>query len=299
MLVLATLGAAERRRLRGRRRRPRRAEPEPDPTPVATARATIIDTAAPFADAAAAGEWLGRAGEDEVERDLVVLNRILHTYRVVAVDPQVRPVARPQALVARVGFGEGEEVAYGRWSEARELLAGGRRRRRAAALAPHARLAAVLGGRERPLVAEELTLRARLDLDHGRDREAALQLRLALDAALAELAGEGALAARLEELRGRREAIAGAAETALDRPPVRGGARGGGIHARADRGGLQGASGGVGALSSRAASTASSSSTTSPCMTTAAWRSYGVLLRVMIAIRPPAASVVPGSPATG
>ena len=55
-------------------------------------------------------------------------------------------------------------------------------------LHPQARLAAVLGARERPLACEELALRARLDLDHGREREAALQLLVALDAALAELA---------------------------------------------------------------------------------------------------------------
>src|ERR1700759_763875 len=42
VVVLSTLGAVERRRLRGRRAR-RKAEAEPDPTPVATARATVID----------------------------------------------------------------------------------------------------------------------------------------------------------------------------------------------------------------------------------------------------------------
>ena len=57
-------------------------------------------------------------------------------------------------------------------------------------LRPQARLAAVLNGRERPLACEELTLRARLDLDHGREREAALQVLVALDAALAELAAD-------------------------------------------------------------------------------------------------------------
>ena len=59
-------------------------------------------------------------------------------------------------------------------------------------LTPQARLAAVLSARERPLVCEELTLRARLDLDHGRGREAALQLLVALDAALAELQADPA-----------------------------------------------------------------------------------------------------------
>jgi hypothetical protein len=217
VLVLSTLGAAERRRL-GRRRRTRAAEPEPDPTPVATARATVIDAAAPLADATEAAAWLGRAGEEELSASLAVLDDVLHAYRVVAADPHVRPVSRTQALVARVGFGEGEEVADGRWTEARELIPAVPRRRRVAALGPPARLAAVLGGREHPLVCEELTLRARLDLDRGRDREAALQVRLALDAAVAELADDPALAQRVEELRGWREEIAAAAQTALTGP---------------------------------------------------------------------------------
>lgn len=214
VLVLSTLGAVERRRL-ARRRRIRTAEPEPDPAPVATSRATVIDAAAPLADAAEAAAWLGRAGEDELSASLAVLDDILHAYRVVAADPHVRPVSRAQALVARVGFGEGEEVAHGRWTEARELTPPTARRRRTAALAPHVRLAAVLGGREQPLVCEEMALRARLDLDHGRDREAALQVRLALDAAVAELADDPTLTERVDELRGYRDAVAAAARTAL------------------------------------------------------------------------------------
>ena len=47
-------------------------------------------------------------------------------------------------------------------------------------------MAAVLGGRERALVCEELVLRARADLDAARIREAALQVRVGLEAMLAE-----------------------------------------------------------------------------------------------------------------
>jgi hypothetical protein len=82
-------------------------------------------------------------------------------------------------------------------------------------------LAAVLGGRERALACQELTLRGRLDLDHGRDREAALQVLVALDAALAELPSDpaaAALADRLAELRGQRDAMAQAAQAALAGP---------------------------------------------------------------------------------
>jgi hypothetical protein len=218
VLVLSTLGAPERRRLRRiRRSRPAR----PGAAPVATARVTIVDAATPLAGADAATAWLRRAGEDEVTRDLKVLNQILHAHRVAAVDPQVNAVSRGQALVARVGFGSGEEVADGRWTQAREVIAAVRRERRVTALMPGARLAAMLAGRDRPLVSEELALRARLDLDHGRHREAALQVMVALDATLAELQTDpaaGELAGRLDELRAQRDPIAQAAQAALGGP---------------------------------------------------------------------------------
>ena len=218
VLVLATLGAPERRRLKAIRKRAN-AEPEPEPTPVATSRATIIDVGAPFPSDAEAQAWLDRAGEEELAADLAVLNRALHAFRLVTLDPYVNAVGRRQALVARVGYGAGEEVADGLWTHARELAPESARRRRSAVLAPQARLAAVLNGRDRVLACEELTLRARLDLDHGRDREAALQVLVALDAALAELAGESIdVQARLSELRTQREPIAVAAQAALAGP---------------------------------------------------------------------------------
>jgi hypothetical protein len=79
----------------------------------------------------------------------------------------------------------------------------------------------VLGARRPPLAGEELTLRARLDVDHGRPREAALQLLVALDATIAELSGDphaAELTDRLTELRGRRDAVAEAAQAALTGP---------------------------------------------------------------------------------
>jgi hypothetical protein len=218
VLVFATLGAPERRRLAGRRRR-RDAAPEPGPTAVATGRATVIEVAAPL-DEARARTWLAGAGEEDLSAGLRVLNRALHAFRVITADPYLQPVGRAQAIVARVGFGAGEEVAEGLWTAARELTAPeGRRRSRV--LAPQARLAALLGAREAALASEELTLRARLDLDHGRPREAALQLLVALDAALAELAAgphAAELAQRLGELRGQRGPVAAAAQAALSGP---------------------------------------------------------------------------------
>jgi hypothetical protein len=81
----------------------------------------------------------------------------------------------------------------------------------------------MLGGRERIDACETLLLRARADLDQGLPREAALQLRVGLDALLAELpsrdgadAGPGPdQAADLTALGGRREIVHEAAEEAL------------------------------------------------------------------------------------
>lgn len=217
VLVFATLGAPERRRrLRGRSKR--RAPPGPDPTAVPTGRATVVDVGTPFHDEDEARRWLARAGEPDLESGIAVLNRALHAFRLVSADPHLRPVGRRHALVARVGFGAGEQVADGHWAQARELIVTGRRQRRARALQPQARLAAVLGGREPVLVSEELALRARVDLDQGRDREAALQLQVALDAALAELQVDPAaatLSERLDELRRQRKPVAQAAQSAL------------------------------------------------------------------------------------
>jgi len=219
VLVIATLGAPERRRLLAKRKR--NAQPEPDPTPVATGRATVIDVGAPFSDEPGARAWLARADEQDVADGLAVLNHALHAFRLVTADPYLHPVGRVQALVARLGFGAGEQVADGLWTEARELTPRRGRQPRAKVLQPQARLAAVLGGREPALACEELALRAKLDLDHGREREAALQLLVALDAAVAELQADPAaetLGERLSELRGQRDQIAAAAQSALAGP---------------------------------------------------------------------------------
>lgn len=184
-----------------------------------TGRATVIEVGEPFVDEPQAGAWLRSAGEDDLAQGLEVLNRTLQAFRLATDDPYLNPVNRHQALVARVGYGAGDEVAEGLWTQARELTAPVRWQRRAKILQPQARLAAMLGGREPPLICEELTLRARLDLDHGRDRAAALQLLIALDAAIAELAPDpraDALADRLEELREQRDPVANAAQAALE-----------------------------------------------------------------------------------
>ena len=216
VLVIAVLGARERRLLG--RRRARRVDPEPEPGPVPTTRATVIRGQAGDEDAGRA--WLADPGAP-VAGELAVLNGVLHLHRVSTADATARDVQLDQALVVRVGIGTGEEVAEGRWTEAVEppepkaaRAPGGR----SAALRPQERLAALLGGRDAALACEELTLRARGDLDAGRPREAALQLRVALEAAIAELEPwreRAALAERIGALREERGPVGEAANFAL------------------------------------------------------------------------------------
>jgi hypothetical protein len=110
-------------------------------------------------------------------------------------------------------------VAEGDWESARELPLPAPPSARSLILSPQERLAALLSGRDAALACEELTLRARGDLDHDRPREAALQLAIALDTGLAELGAwreQGDMAERLKELDSRRETVARAARAALD-----------------------------------------------------------------------------------
>jgi hypothetical protein len=211
VLVLATLGAPQRRLLRGRRgREVERADPEPVPT----ARATVVRPE-PFGSRDEAAAWLaGLRGDDEATEAalgaaLRTLNRALRARRAATADPWLADLSAERALVARIGYGRGEAVAEGRFGEALELPRAGTRRVRRSMEAPEERFAALLGGRRRALVGEELVLRARADLDAGRPREAALQARVALEAAIAELE---ASAAALDE---HRAVVGEAANAAL------------------------------------------------------------------------------------
>jgi hypothetical protein len=215
VLVLSTVGAPERRRsLPGRRPRPRRVE-SADPEPVPTARATVV-RAAPFASPEEAAGWLSSADLDlELDAAVAVLNRALHAHRVATADPYVTEVSPGRSLVARVGYGSGDEVADGRFGDARELQVSGTRRARRSMETPEERFAALLGGREEVLPAEELVLRARADLNAGRVAEAALQARVAIEALLAAQVASEHSGAAGGSMAAHREAIAAAANAAL------------------------------------------------------------------------------------
>ena len=184
-MVFAALQAPRRRRFGGRRAR----RTDPAAAPVEVTRATVVEADPLTGDAAAWLRHAAGAAEATVGAALAVLNRALH--RLATADP-VRRRGPP-----RVGPVDARGLRHRR-----------RRRRRTAACAAARELAGVpaVSGEKPPAPREERlppggattprwparsspTLRARLDLDQGRTREAALQLEAALSAACEELRG--------------------------------------------------------------------------------------------------------------
>jgi len=222
VIALKTLGAPQRRLLRGKRAHKVGAV---EPEPVPTSRATMIAADA-FASELEAEAWLAALKRD---RDALVeearlgsaeLNRMLRAHRAAAADPWASVEVSPaHALVGRVGYGVGDLVAEGRFDDALELprteLGALSRGRRGDVIGPGERLAAILSGRDELLACEELVLRARADVEAHRPREAALQARIALEAVLAELSGT----AIDPELAASRGEIGDAANAALHGDP--------------------------------------------------------------------------------
>jgi hypothetical protein len=197
VLVLERLGApafSERRRRRGR---PSPAEPEPGQ--LSLTRATVIPASTSFENQADAARWLDLTSEaDETVEALAndalaTLNKALHAQAVAAADPLGRQLTADQAERILLAYGSGEEAADSRFTDARQVdptpRTASRRRQREEELRPQERVAAILRGREQLDVCETLLLRARADLGAGREREAALQLRIGLEALLRELDG--------------------------------------------------------------------------------------------------------------
>jgi hypothetical protein len=166
----------------------------------ATTQATVIDAVALSAEQQARA-WLDALDEqEELSKAVARLNQAILAYRIASANPAVQGIAAEQAERIAIGWGTGEQVADGRFSEAREVAvsaaAPGRRlggllppkRTPASVRRPHERFAALLGARDEALLSEELTLRARADLEAGRLDHAAIELERAYWAALSELA---------------------------------------------------------------------------------------------------------------
>ncbi len=211
-----------------RRRRVRAVEADQAPPPLPLSRATVVRAGRPFETEEEAERWLDEATEAEDTLDVLVaegiglLNRALHAQAAASGEPSLQELTPERAAVVRIGYGSGEQVAAGGSSAIREVdvwaSGASRRRRRAEELRPQERVAAVLGGKEKIDPCETLLLRARADLDAGRAREAALQLRIGLEALLATMRGVSSDHGHEEDLvalQGRRGEAGEAANAAL------------------------------------------------------------------------------------
>jgi hypothetical protein len=186
VLIVQVFGAPKPPGRLARRTRP--VDPDEDEsTPVSLVTVALAER---FDGESEAERWLeATAGDaqrraDEVRAATVLINRALNAARAGARDPLVQDVGATRALAIRVGFGDGDEIAEGRWREARELARP--RSGRLDNVDPQERVAAVLSGRESVHPAETLLERARLDIQQGRIEEARFGLRAAREA-LAEL----------------------------------------------------------------------------------------------------------------
>ncbi|MGH2953695.1 MAG: hypothetical protein ACRDK9_06685 [Solirubrobacterales bacterium] len=206
---------------RRRRRRAKPAKPGRDDAAVPVTTITVIRPDR-FSDPDAASRWLSKLREDrdevdrEVDEALIAANRALHAQRTAALDPDLTAVSAEHALSVRIGHGLGDRLVDGAWDEAIDVPRGGRRRR-SEVLRPQERVAEVLAGRDQIAPYESLLLRARGDLDQGRARDAALQLRVGLESLLAELRERtgSRQADDLAQLEGRRRQTGEAANEAL------------------------------------------------------------------------------------
>jgi hypothetical protein len=225
VVVVENVGAAPAGGRRRSRFRPRPVEESaPDRLPltrVTVARPTELGGAAAAARRLEEVARDAGAAESEVEEAVGLLNRAIAAHRAAIQDPYVQEVSAAHATAIRIGYGAGDELVHGRWTEAREVSLPEARRKRREALQPTERVAAVLGGREDVLACETLLLRARLDLDQNRTREAALQLRVGLEALLRELADDGRTGQPedLAALQERRAGVVEAANAALAGEP--------------------------------------------------------------------------------
>jgi hypothetical protein len=185
VLVVGVVGAsASRPRLL---RRARRVEQPAAPADVPLSVTTFVKGTVPLSDKREAKQRLEaiRFSEQEqhvlVQEALGVLNVAIRAHRVGAHDPYAIEVTLRDARRVRIGYGATEQVQEGRWEAALELSPPtGRRSTRIERLRPAEAVAAVLSGRSRVLEAEDLLLRALIDLDNHRTRGAAFQVGAAL-----------------------------------------------------------------------------------------------------------------------
>lgn len=219
VLVARTFGAPTAVRRRSRKRKPRPVDHDTQPT-VPVTELTVVE-ATPIDGEPS--EWLAALAKNVDQRDallergLTVVTRTLAARRITSVDAGVPDPTMALTIALRLGYGDGDSLVEGRYGEAIEIPREHSRLGRVSMLRPQERMAAIMSGRERGLICEELILRAGADMSGERIREATLQLRIGLEAMLAErpVLDSAGQAKDLDFLEGRRQATGEAANEAL------------------------------------------------------------------------------------
>jgi hypothetical protein len=180
---------------RRKRRRPKQSGHSDLPTTLAVTTVTVIRAYEPLGAEAAAKEWLARAADDEfldplLDESFAALERALAAEAAATGRPFAASPTLDQALSARVGFGDGDRVADGRFTDALDVDArggtAGRKRERLNRTRPLARIAAILGEKDMAGACEFLVPRVRADLDAGRTMTAGLMIENAARATVLE-----------------------------------------------------------------------------------------------------------------
>lgn len=194
VLVIETEGALPPPRRR--RRRPRKAVVTDAPIRVAVTVATVILADRQYSSEDEAGQWLERLEDSDFTGELIAdATRTLDRARAAEAAASGTPFGTPTRVdgiaAARAGYGDGDQVASGRFLDAVEIDArggsGSGRREKAARTGSLARSAAILGGRERTAGCEILLPRIRFDLDTGNSAAACLAAEVAVSATIAEM----------------------------------------------------------------------------------------------------------------
>ncbi|UTI65407.1 hypothetical protein NBH00_04140 [Paraconexibacter antarcticus] len=220
LAVTLVAAAAASATPRGRiRRRSREADVAAAPADVPLILATFIRGTEPMADAEADALLLRIAEDDDAQQAWVadglrVLNQAIRGYRAGSRDPYVTEVAQRDARATRIGYGTTDSLPDGRFTRAAVLPPPiGAKASREERLQPSETTADVLAGRTSILEGEDLLLRAYTDLDHGRTRAAALQVRAAvhlLELEFADVEGGRSLRADFEALAARADELVAA-----------------------------------------------------------------------------------------
>ena len=149
-MIVQTLGAAHpESRMRRRRTRPVESPAVPETVPVT--RVTVASSE-PFEDDTSAKRWLKTTAKDpgarvaEARAAVALLNRALEALREATGDPLIHDAGASQALTIRIGWGTGDQLADGDWTEAEQLPPPPTPRR--ASLDPQEQVARALSGRD-------------------------------------------------------------------------------------------------------------------------------------------------------